>query len=237
MRVQGLPSGANLADLKFERTFLFHSTIPVSDVPKRGVKLMERQSRSSSIFLYHSVDSSESGVCVRGAQMHFNIGLHLRNLKDFRGQCSSSASWIEFAQRGAIWKIQIIRNFDVILTCVCQVWHWALYYYSFFFFSSVNPLTWGFCEEQSSASLSLLLDFAIPISDNNTQMKRAVTFMDKDDCKIVLKFPFFSPLDSGHIVPRISISRIDLFIVMPSNEDLGWRMSSSLPDVSTKMYL
>lgn len=85
------------------------------------------------------------------------------------------------------------------------------FYYSFFFFSSVNPLTWGFCEEQSSASLSLLLDFAIPISDNNTQMKRAVTFMDKDDCKIVLKFPFFSPLDSGHIV-----SRIDLFIVMPS---------------------
>lgn len=84
MRVQGLPSGANLADLKFERTFLFHSTIPVSDVPKRGVKLMERQSRSSSIFLYHSADSSESGVCVRGAQMHFNVGLHLRNLKDFR---------------------------------------------------------------------------------------------------------------------------------------------------------
>lgn len=102
-------------------SLLFHSTIPVSDVPKRGVKLMERQSRSSSIFLYHYVDSSESGVCVRGAQMRFNVGLHLRNLKDFRGQCSSSASWIEFAQRGTIWKIQIIKNFNVILTCVCQV--------------------------------------------------------------------------------------------------------------------
>lgn len=68
------------------------------------------------------------------------------------------------------------------------------------------------CEEESEAADSTywrgavfvrVLQFIFLTTMHiRPKMGRTVTLMDEDDCKIVVKPPFFPPpLDSGHIVP------------------------------------